>query len=165
MGYAQLADGIRDLASSSPMGSEIRLVFQIRKYFEVSAFVLVSLGHSFTEKYDKFTNYVKLYYSIYLWNLEPINTISECRGIELSQTPRNVFARALRGPITRLTPCVSLWVLRVAFTSVFLWCEDCYERYLANFSLLHAKYGDQASIIPPSRLRGSLSVNLRDAPA
>ena len=62
MGYAQLAGGIRDLASSSPMSSEIRLVFQIRKYFEVSAFVLVSLGHSFTKKYDKFANYV--YYTI-----------------------------------------------------------------------------------------------------
>ena len=58
MGYAQLAGGIRDLASSSPMSSEIRLVFQIRKYFEVSAFVLVSLGHSFTKRYDKFANYV-----------------------------------------------------------------------------------------------------------
>ena len=66
MGYAQLAGGIRDLASSSPMSSKMRLVFQIRKYFEVSTFVSVSLGHSFTEKYDKFTNYVKLYYSIYL---------------------------------------------------------------------------------------------------
>ena len=62
MGYAQLAGGIRDLASSSPMSSKMRLVFQIRKYFEVSTFVLVSLGHSFTEKYDKFANYV--YYTI-----------------------------------------------------------------------------------------------------
>ena len=58
MGYAQLAGGIRDLASSSPMSSKMRLVFQIRKYFEVSTFVLVSLGHSFTEKYDKFATYV-----------------------------------------------------------------------------------------------------------
>ena len=58
MGYAQLAGGIRDLASSSPMSSEIRLVFQIRKYFEVSTFVLVSLNQSFTEKYGKFATYV-----------------------------------------------------------------------------------------------------------
>ena len=58
MGYTQLAGGIRDLASSLPMSSEIQLVFQIRKYFEVSTFVLVSLGHSFTERYDKFTTYV-----------------------------------------------------------------------------------------------------------
>ena len=72
MGYAQLAGGIRDLASSSPMSSKMRLVFQIRKYFEVSAFVLVSLGHSFIEKYDKFANYV--YYTIVstyeIWNPE-----------------------------------------------------------------------------------------------
>ena len=72
MGYAQLAGGIRDLASSLPMNSEIRLVFQIRKYFEVSTFVLVSLGHSFTKKYDKFDIYVNYtIVSIYkIWSPE-----------------------------------------------------------------------------------------------
>ena len=88
MGYAQLAGGIRDLASSSPMSSEIRLVFQIRKYFEVSTFVLISLGHSFTEKYDKLVTYVN--YTIVstceIWSpeIQPLS-VEELNSLELPE--------------------------------------------------------------------------------
>ena len=88
MGYAKLAGGIRDLASSSPMSSEMRLVFQIRKYFEVSTFVLVSLGHSFTEKHDKFATYVS--YTIVstyeIWSPEIQSlSVEELNSLELPE--------------------------------------------------------------------------------